>query len=349
MKKKWWILVALVAVIGIGLILYLSLKTPEKRKYSVRKTELTTLKREIDVHINCYTSDLFALDTSHLAEGVKQLSQTYPSFLIQEGFWEDAMMIQALKSYLSDPLIKGVYNDALAVFPSMTEQEAELKDALTYYKHYFPDAEIPQFYALVPGLDFEMPSVFAHENGVFIYLDQYLGVDNKYYKQMGMPIYIKERCDKKYLAIDCFKKALVYKHLPENTLVTLLDYMIYEGKKLYFTELMFPNRTENDLIGYSQEKYEWATHYQPEIWNYIVEKQLLFSKDANTKRKFIEEAPFTKPFSNTSPGRLGIFIGWKIVQGFMENNPAITLEDLMQNTDSQSILTKSNYKPLKTK
>lgn len=349
MKKKLYIISIIVLVIGVASIIFFTNRTPEKRKYKVKKSELTTIRKDINIHINRYTTDLYALDTANLADGVKALSETYPEYLIQKGVWEDPMMMQSLKAYLTDPLMRDIYENALKIFPNLDEQEAELADAMTYYKHYFPEAEIPDFYALVPGLDFEMPSVFAYDNDIFIYLDQYLGADNKKYQQIALPIYIREHCDKKYLAIDCFKKALVYKHLPEKTLVTLLDNMIYEGKKLYFTELMFPNRTEQDIIGYNSEKYNWAVQYQPEIWNYLIEKQLLFSKDTDSKRKFIEEAPFTKPFSNVSPGRLGIFIGWKIVQRYMESNPEITIAELMQNTDSQDILNKSNYKPLKTK
>ncbi|MBO4232306.1 MAG: hypothetical protein J5862_03605 [Bacteroidales bacterium] len=350
MKKRTLIIIIVcLAALLAGVVFYFLKREPEKRKYKVKKTELVTLKKNIEVKIHPYTTDLYALDTADLASGVEKLSEIYPEYLIRKGVWKDEEMMRSLKAYLSDPLMREIYDDATKVFPNFDEQEAELTEALSYYKHYFPNAEIPDFYALVPGFDFEMPSVFAYENNIYIYLDQYLGADNKKYQQIALPVYIRERCDKKYLAIDCFKKALVYKHLPEKTLVTLLDNMIYEGKKLYFTELMFPNRTENDIIGYSQEKYSWAVQYQPEIWNYLIEKQLLFSKDSDSKRKFIEEAPFTKPFSNVSPGRIGIFIGWKIVQGYMENNPDISLEDLLQNTDSQDILTKSNYKPLKTK
>lgn len=348
-KKKWFFIASLCVAAVLGIVLYLFFKTPEQRKYKVRKTEISALENKIDVHISPYTSDLYALDTANLKEGVKKLADVYPEYLIQKGIWNDEQMMTSLKAYLSDPLMKDIYMDVQTVFPDLSEQESELQEALAYYKHYFPNADIPEFYALVPGFDFEMPSVFAYENDIFIYLDQYLGADNKKYQQMALPIYIRERCDKKFLAIDCFKKALVYKFLPEKTRVTLLDNMIYEGKKLYFTELMFPNRTENDLIGYSQEKYAWAEHYQPEIWNYLVEKELLYSKETDAKRKFIEEAPFTKPFSNVSPGRLGIFIGWKIVQGYMENNPDVSLVDMLQNTDSQMILKLSKYKPLKVK
>ena len=46
-----------------------------------------------------------------------------------------------------------------------------------------------------------------------------------------------------------------------------------------------------------------------------------------------------------SPGNTGSWLGWKIVQKFMQENPTYTLKSLMQETDAQKILTLSKYKP----
>ena len=62
-------------------------------------------------------------------------------------------------------------------------------------------------------------------------------------------------------------------------------------------------------------------------------------------RCYIEETPFTKQFGNDSPGRLGIFLGWKLIQSYMKNNPEVTLPELMQISDYQKILNNSKFKP----
>jgi uncharacterized protein YjaZ len=78
----------------------------------------------------------------------------------------------------------------------------------------------------------------------------------------------------------------------------------------------------------------------------MIENNLLFSQEESVYRNYIQESPFTKPFGNVSPGRFGLFLGWKIVKAYMENNPNITLEQLMQTTDLQMILNKSAFKPV---
>ena len=41
------------------------------------------------------------------------------------------------------------------------------------------------------------------------------------------------------------------------------------------------------------------------------------------------------------------FIGWKIIQHYMKNNPDVTLQQLLDNTDSRAILNAAKYQPNK--
>lgn len=347
-KKIIFTCIAVVVVLTIVISLFFSLKNKEnQRKFKVHKTELSTIKNKINIEIIRYEKDLFELDINDLESGVQKLSEKYPEELVQEGAWSNPQMIAQLKDYLQDPVIQDIYQNTMTVFPDLTEVTNELQNAFSYYLYYFPEAKIPQIYTLVPGIDLISPSVFATENNLFINLDMYLGQNNKYYNQFGIPLYISERYDKKYIAIDCFKKALVYKYLPEQTPITVLDCMINEGKKLYFTELFFPDKSENEIIGYNTEKYKWADENQANVWKYMIEKNILFSKEEKHITNYTRETPFTKPFSNSSPGRMGAFIGWKIIKNYMERHPEVSLKELLQSTDSQKILEKSGYKPMK--
>jgi hypothetical protein len=59
----------------------------------------------------------------------------------------------------------------------------------------------------------------------------------------------------------------------------------------------------------------------------------------------MNDAPFTSPVSQESPGRLGTFIGWQIVKGYMEKNDKLGLKDLMNEENFQKILENSGYRP----
>ncbi|MCQ2271648.1 MAG: DUF2268 domain-containing putative Zn-dependent protease [Bacteroidales bacterium] len=349
-KKILWIsclAVLLLTIVGI-LIWHFSsnANSDNTRKEDISESEIRKIEKNVDIHISRYEKDLFALDTNHLKQGLQRLSKKYPEMLIGDNVWNEPEMLLQLKAYLSDPVIVEIYKDALKTFPNLTPIETELNHALSLYLNYFPNESLPKFYSLVPGINTEMPSVYGYDNDIFIHLDMYLGKDYKYYSQVGMPLFISERCDKKFLPRDCIYKALSYKNMAQKMPITLLDNMIFEGKRLYFTEMMFPEMSGQDVVGYNDAKFKWAMENQANVWMYIIEKDLLFSKQNEIIRQFIEETPFTKAFGNDSPGRIGTFIGWKIVQQYMEKHPETSLAELMQITDAQLILNQSGYKPI---
>lgn len=345
-KYKIFVFICLLcALIGTLIFCFNSCHHKDKIKHPTLTKEQKANVRNVHISVFRYEKALFSLDVNHLDQGVAKLYGQVPDNLIAKDVWKNPKMMQSLKGYLSDPIIRDVYKATAKEYPDMKEVEKQLTDAFKIYLTHFPNSSVPKIYTLVPGLDFSMPSVYGYGNNLFINLDMYLGKDYKYYSAAGMPKFISARCDKKYLATDCFYKGMVYKHLPDKTLVTVLDNMIYEGKKLYFTQIMFPEISEQDIIGYSNAKYKWAVSREADVWQYMIEKNILYSKDEDNVRKFVEETPFTPTFGNDSPGRMGSFIGWKIVQHYMHNHPEISLEELMKDSNAQQILTDSYYKP----
>jgi uncharacterized protein YjaZ len=81
------------------------------------------------------------------------------------------------------------------------------------------------------------------------------------------------------------------------------------------------------------------------MWKTLIENKYLFSDDFQLRRKLLEDAPFTQPFTQESPGRAGIFVGYQIVESYMHKNFDISPLELMQNHNAQGILEHSGYQP----
>lgn len=299
----------------------------------------------IEINLLRYEQDLFNIDQFNMAAAFAQMYGKYPDNIVAKGAWDNPEMLQSIRGFINDPVIQDIYKETEAQYGDMSDFKKQITPALKLYLTHFPDETIPDFCTLVSGIDFNMPQVFGYKNTIFICLDMYLGKDCKFYGQAGMPKYIAARCDKKYMATDCFSKALVYKHLPDKTLVTLLDNMVDAGKKMLFTQTMFPNIEQQDILGYSKEQYKWALSHESAVWHRMIEKNLVYDNSDDVVRRMMDEAPFTRDFGNDSPGRMGVFIGFQIVQSYMETHPGTTLQDLMKMTDSQKFLKESGYKP----
>ena len=99
---------------------------------------------------------------------------------------------------------------------------------------------------------------------------------------------------------------------------------------------------------YPKSKMNWCLSNEGSIWSYFVENKLLFSSHYQNKQRFIEDAPFSKfytSFDVDSPGRIGQWIGWRIVKSYMDSHPEISFTELIIEQDVQKILRESRYKP----
>lgn len=114
---------------------------------------------------------------------------------------------------------------------------------------------------------------------------------------------------------------------------------------MYILATMMPQVQPYDLMGYTKFQWEWSRKYEQAVWNKMLDNKDIYSTDILLIRKYLNEAPFTTPISQESPGRLGTWIGWQIVNSYMENNQQITLVDLLNDTNYQAMLENSGYKP----
>lgn len=296
------------------------------------------------VTIGRYDLDLFKIPLNELQSGLMTIQNRYMFFLGAD--LNDPAKLEEMRSYLTNPRTIEFHESCSAKYPTLTRIESELTDAFRHYKYYFPQARIPSVYSYISGGDYENPVRIA-DSVMIIGLDNYLGVDFKPYKSDGLSLYKVERMTPEFVVPDCIM-TLATTLCPINPAVNmLLDQMVDAGKRLYITDAFLPETEECYKIGYSPEKAKWITDNEGHIWAAIIENNLLYSSNGQAIRTFFADGPNTPAFGNDSPPRLGEWIGWKIVKAFMNKNPEITIQRLIQEKDAQKILTLSGYKPKK--
>ena len=124
--------------------------------------------------------------------------------------------------------------------------------------------------------------------------------------------------------------------------------IIQQGKKMKLMESFLPGVEKMELIGYSPDQYQWAEISEESIWKYFMQKEMLYSNDPTLSDRFITDAPFSKFYlevDKDSPGKIGVWFGWQIVNAFMENND-LTLQEMV-GLDNEELFRNSKYKPKK--
>jgi hypothetical protein len=304
-----------------------------------------------EIKIKRLEKDLFTLDPTSIRDKVPDLKKEYDGFLqlfsyvINTGDINDPGWPDYLSTFCTDKINNEVYSRTVEVFPDVNAIESGLKEAMKRYLYYFPDRDVPLFYTCITGFN---NSIIVGDSVLGIGLDMYLGADCTYYPELGFyeyqsarmtPLHIVPNCMYAWASTEWNFQNMSYS--ADNT----LSEMIHEGKLIYFVKCMLPEIEENLLFGFSADQLKFCFNNEGLMWQYLIEHDLLFSTDQFTIRKLTGEAPFTSYFTNQSPGKAGVWLGFRIVESYMAKNSDIKLEDLMNNTDFQKILEESKYSP----
>ena len=335
MVRRSWFL-ALMTLIVIG---FESCGSGSKRYIpTVDKGKLPV----VNVHVKQYGKALFELDTNRMQAGLKQIQPRFRLFL--NASLDDSANINQLKAFVTDTLNRYLYRHTLKVFPTLEPLERTLSLSLSRFQYFFPGQKTPSFYSYISGGYFEAP-VLSADSVVLIGLDNYLGSDFVYYARMGVPRYKTHWMIKQELPVDVMKT--LYQTLPYEQVKArnLLDMMIGAGKTLFYLDAMLPDVPDTLKIRYTAKQLAWVKNNEKNIWGFLIGQKLLFSANFMQTNKLMQDGPFTKGFDAEAPARLGEWVGWQIVNAFMDKNRNVTLKDLLQMNDSQKILNQSGYKP----
>ncbi|HUQ96666.1 MAG TPA: hypothetical protein VM010_03305, partial [Chitinophagaceae bacterium] len=104
-----------------------------------------------------------------------------------------------------------------------------------------------------------------------------------------------------------------------------------------------PDAADSVKTGYTQKQLDWVTENEGNIWPVIV-KENLYSIEPSVIQTYIGEAPFTQTMTEASPGNIGQWIGWRIVQKFADRNKKISVPEIMQ-MPAKEIVEGANYRP----
>ncbi|HZW62508.1 MAG TPA: gliding motility lipoprotein GldB [Flavobacteriaceae bacterium] len=291
----------------------------------------------INVSVNIERFDQL-FDKSTPAD-LPQLKANYP-FMFSETY-KDSFWVAKMQ----DTLQKQISSQVALKIEDFSEIKSEITLLFQHLKYYFPEFKVPRVITHISQVDYRNKTIVT-DSLTFIAIDTYLGSDHEFYK--GISKYIRDGFNKEQIVVD-LATGYAENYIFQTSKRTLLDEMIYYGKQLYFKDKVIPFKTDAEKIGYSPEQLDWAMANEFEIWQYFIDRALLYSTDSSLPSRFINPAPFSKfqleQIDNESPGRIGQYIGWQIVKSYMKTN-AVSFQDMLLKS-SEEIFTNSNFKPRK--
>lgn len=245
-----------------------------------------------------------------------------------------------LKGYFSNPMLSQIYKDALDTFNMVLSYEQELSVANKLIQENFAGKQLPALGMHVSGFK---ANTIVLADLISISIDRYLGSDYSGYQDF-FEDYQRQQMEPRMITRDYLKAWILTEMSTSNKRKDLLSEIINEGKVLYALHLLLPDWSKADLIGYTPQQLEWSKGRENEIWKTTIDQNYLFSTDYLTIQKYLDDAPYTVTVSTDSPGRLGAWLGWQIVNAYAENTGA-SLDSIINESNMQNILKQSKYNP----
>jgi gliding motility-associated lipoprotein GldB len=317
-----------------------------------RKTNIDISGITIHQPFLSFDKELFSFGDTITPENVKQLEQKYGSFfdlycgrIIRVRNNDDLIIATDLSRFISDNDVKEIHHKTDSLFSNTKDLQENLLNVFKHYAYYFPNKPVPEIVTYISAFNYQ---VITADSILGIGLDMYLGEGcADIYASMNIPKYVFRRFTRDYIVSDCIKGWFQSEYDADSVKSELLSQMIYQGKILYYTEALAPDMPDTIKTGYTKEQVDWCLKNESNIWAFFIEQKLLYSTVVQEYIKYINDGPTTNGLPKESPAKIGAWIGWQIIKAYMNNNPNITLEQMLKEKDAQKILNESKYKPKK--
>lgn len=308
----------------------------------------------ISVKIERFDQDFFNIDTNNVAAGLKLLHEKYPDFarfyfqhVLNFGPHTagDTLVTLAIRAFLTNSDFRLLQDSINHHFTSVKAAEDALTQAFRFTKYYIPSFQAPRVRTFMSAIG--NYGALTVDSTVGIGLDMYLGKDFPIYGVLSseLPAYLVRTFEPAYIPVNVMKvvEQDLFPRPAEGR--KLIEQMIDAGRQQYFLSKVLPATADTLRIGYTRAQLDWCKENEELIWQYFVQQNLLYTTDWQQLMHFMGEGPSTQGMPPGSPGKIGAYVGSRIVSSYMDKHPDVSLEQLMENKDVLQIFNESKYRP----
>lgn len=237
-----------------------------------------------------------------------------------------------------------LYEQVQETFGELKPLEVSFARAFEEIRKLYPGFTPPRIVAGFSGLRNDL---VVSDSLVVISLESFIGPKALY--RPDQPEYMLRRFAPEYIVPNVIRFLSNQFNKVDFTRDSFTADMIFFGKSLEFSRAVLPHVEDSLIIGYTNREMQNAYEHQEVIWAHIIDRELLNSENPAVNGKYFGERPYVGEISGDCPGRIGQWLGWRIVELYRMKNPKVTLRELMQNEDAEAILRGSNYRGQKDK
>jgi hypothetical protein len=273
----------------------------------------------------------------------RQLLAQHPTFadvVLGRQEYGDSAALQQLMGIARSPNADTLMQEIEAYYGDFGPIKAQFELAFKMIKYYYPDFNPPPVYTMITGF---YNDLIVLDTAIFVGVDYFMGHHSRY--RSRDPDYIFRAYNRDLVV----PATLVMLSNRFNQIDPrgkgLINQMVAYGKAFEFARRTLPGTHDSLIMRYSGQQMVDCNGNEATIYAHFVEKNLFFETSYEASKKYLEQRPAVNEISTQCPGRVGTWLGWRIVRSYLQKHPEITLPQLMANPQSQLIFEQSQYRP----
>jgi hypothetical protein len=269
--------------------------------------------------------------------------RTYVEDILHASPIDDPRLPLALTRFAMDPDWSMIQLHADSVLGDMDEERAQFEEAFERLKTFFPDSLVPRIITFNSGFNY---GVVPTDSVLGIGVEWFVARDSKvsgYLAPEAFPQYMKDRMFPEMLVPAAVKAWLQVHYTKDVRGEDLLTNVVEIGKIMYLLDRLLPETNPAFKFAFTDAQLKWCEDNEFKVWSELVSNQQLYSKKNDDIDRLLNDGPFTNGFPHESPGHIGEWIGYRMVDSYMKDHDKVTIAQLFQSTDPRIVL--KSYKP----
>lgn len=249
---------------------------------------------------------------------------------------DTSQFIEGLAEFYALEFLSDIETEKKKIETEVARQKTRIVDGFRYLHYHFPTIKIPHHVVFMNKL---FSGIKANDSIITVAPENYIDPKARIIQEIpGDRLY---QWQKDGMSVDYLARDILLFWIQHQLFQEIDEYLshhiIQAGKILYVLKAAFPRDENHIILRYTEEQYAWAEENEFAFWEYLIREELLFKNNIRDKSNFLNEGPYTVGLPEKGPDRLGQFIGYKMVEGYMKQNKELSLQELIQ-TDYNTIL-----------
>lgn len=210
-----------------------------------------------------------------------------------------------------------------------------------YLKNEFPGLKLPKMYGVITP---HVRKIYVVDSVMLISFNHYLGAGFEGYN--SWPEYRSSVARLSLMPYNVVESWMSIQKPYQSKNPNVLSRLIYGGVMTHLKLSSIPESNLADALSYDDRRVKWVSDNENQIWNKLIQDDLLFSTDQSIIDKLIFQRQNNTLLHPDAPGRSAIYIGYRIVESYLKKYPETKLSDMLNPEfyNNPEILQKSGYK-----